>query len=71
MQIEVADDADEDLGGMDKRQREKFIKHSHMRFEKADPFEGDGNVTVPDHDEIDRGLLKEILYQVSLLIKIV
>jgi len=31
VQIEVADDADEDLGGMDKRQREKFIKHSHMR----------------------------------------
>lgn len=37
-----------------------------MRFELADPVEGDGNVTVPNHDEIDRGLLKAILSDVSM-----
>lgn len=37
-----------------------------MRFEIAGPLEGDGNVTVADHDEIDRGLLKAILADVSM-----
>jgi predicted RNA binding protein YcfA (HicA-like mRNA interferase family) len=38
---------------------------SHMRFELEGPVSGDGNVTVPDHDEIDKGLLKAILSDIS------
>jgi hypothetical protein len=37
-----------------------------MRFEIANPKAGDGNVTVPDHDELDRGLFKAILFDISM-----